>query len=84
MPEPALFPEIAEELILSLEHAHPTRLPTITMSDREIWIEVGKHAVVSFLRSEYERQQDGETLIVQNGQARNPNEDNLNVFTTRD
>tara|TARA_R100001129_G_scaffold39663_2_gene26713 strand:+ start:2002 stop:2226 length:225 start_codon:yes stop_codon:yes gene_type:complete len=39
------------ETIEYLKVAFPPKLPTLKMSDREIWIEVGKQQIIEYLES---------------------------------
>lgn len=39
------------ETIEYLKVAFPPKLPTLEMSDREIWIEVGKQQIIEYLES---------------------------------
>lgn len=45
------LPADADELIRLLDAAFPERCPDPSMSDRDIWIAVGKRQVVRFLLS---------------------------------
>lgn len=50
------FPLIPQELIRALEQLYPDRCPTMEMTDREVWFNAGRAAVVKKLRLEHERQ----------------------------
>lgn len=52
------IPEIPEALIKALEVIFKNQCPDVTMSDREVWVAVGKASVVRFLREEFTRQQE--------------------------
>ena len=45
------IPNNLEETIAYLKVCFPTKLPTIDMSDREIWIEVGKQIIIEYLEN---------------------------------
>lgn len=51
------FPDIPLDLLEALELSFPQRCPDHRMSDREIWIEVGKCKLVEWLRSKFNHQQ---------------------------
>lgn len=58
MDDDTLWPPIDEALLKKLEEVYPERCPEIDASDREIWMYVGRCAVVRMLRAVYLEQQD--------------------------
>lgn len=58
MKESTLKAPIPEELALELDKRFPSKCPSITMSDREIWFYAGKRAVVEFLLEHLKRQNE--------------------------
>lgn len=50
------WPEVTAELVERLDKAVPELCPDPTWSDREIWIYVGRRAVVRMLHSIYDEQ----------------------------
>ena len=57
-PTDETFPQVKEALLLKLEKIFPDTSPPITTPDREIWWKAGQASGVSYLRVEYERQQN--------------------------
>jgi hypothetical protein len=51
------FPPISPELLKALDKAVPSRCPSLSETDREIWLYAGKRALVEFLHAEAARQQ---------------------------
>mgnify|MGYP003136033521 CR=1 FL=1 len=51
---------ITKELLRYLGDVYPDRVPTVAMSEREIWIEVGKISVVRHLEDVYKMQSETE------------------------
>ena len=49
---------ITKELLGYLREIYPDRVPTVAMSEREIWMEVGKISVVRHLEDIYKMQND--------------------------
>ena len=52
------LPLIDKALLIYLRETYPATVPTETMSDRQIWIEVGKISVVRHLEGLYKFQND--------------------------
>lgn len=52
------FPHVPNALIEYLDQAYPLRSPTLSQTDREIWIEVGKHELIEGLRTIHAMQQE--------------------------
>lgn len=52
------LPVIPEDLLEELEERFPDRCPSPSMSDREIWMEVGAQQVIRLLRAEFNRQNE--------------------------
>jgi len=52
------LPHVPNALIDYLATTYPTRLPTLSMTDREIWIAVGKGEVIDDLRAIHKAQQE--------------------------
>ena len=52
------IPPIPDELLKALDARFPERCPEPSWDDRQVWIEVGKRAVVRFLLEEFRRQSD--------------------------
>ena len=52
------IPPLDASLVEALDKRFPERSPQIDMTDRAIWIEVGKREVVRFLLAELKRQSD--------------------------
>jgi hypothetical protein len=66
------FPHIPTELIKALEAAFPERSPYPTESFQELMVQAGRAAVVRFLRSEYDHQNDNILKRPVHVQAQNP------------
>jgi len=45
------YPGVTKALIEWLEATYPNRVPSLEMSDREVWIAVGEQRVISKLRN---------------------------------
>lgn len=49
-------PQITRELIEYLDHIIPDRVPSLEVSDRELWAHIGKVHLVRHLKSIHEEQ----------------------------
>jgi len=54
------LPHIAKNLLIYLRGAFQDRVPTPSMTDREVWMEVGKISVVRHLEDIYKQQNETE------------------------
>ena len=54
------LPHIAQNLLIYLRGAFQDRVPTPSMTDREVWMEVGKISVVRHLEDIYKQQNESE------------------------
>lgn len=54
------LPHIARTLLVYLKEIHRDQVPTVGMSDREIWIEVGKISLIRHLEDIYKQQNETE------------------------
>ena len=52
------LPPVPPELVAALDRLVPHRCPSLTMSEREVWLYAGKRALVDFLQAELARQTD--------------------------
>lgn len=57
------LPVIPEALMKALDERFPERCPDPTWPDRDIWMDVGRRAVIRFLLSEFKRQ--NENILIQ-------------------
>jgi len=57
-PTDETFPQVTKALLVRLEQIFPDRCPDLNTAEREIWFKAGQINVVSYLRVEYERQQN--------------------------
>lgn len=53
---------VSEDLLKYLEDVFPDRLPSKKISDRELWILIGRVEVVRFLRTLKQREEEGDVL----------------------
>lgn len=49
---------VSPELVSTLDSLFPNRHPTLSMTDREIWIAVGQRQVVELLKAKHLEAQD--------------------------
>ena len=54
------LPHITSNLLVYLRKVNQDQVPTVGMSDREIWIEVGKIAIIRHLEDIYNQQNEPE------------------------
>ena len=54
-----ILPHVPNSLIDYFADAYPLRNPTLSMLDREIWIEAGKQELIDDLRAIHKAQQEG-------------------------
>ena len=54
------LPHINRNLLIYLRDVNRDQVPTVGMSDREVWIEVGKIAVIRHLEDIYNQQNETE------------------------
>ena len=54
------WPAIPEDLLRRLDHAVPELCPLPEWSEREVWMYVGRRAVVRMLLSIYDEQNSGD------------------------
>ena len=52
------LPHVARNLLVYLKEVNRDQVPTIGMSDREVWIEVGKISVIRHLEDIFQQQQN--------------------------
>lgn len=57
-PEDREFPTVPLALLKELERLFPVYTPGLDTPERKIWYELGKRAVVTMLRDEYEKQRE--------------------------
>jgi hypothetical protein len=58
MNKPDPFPTVPEALLKKLDAIYPERCADADWTDRKVWIEAGKRAVVRFLWAEFKRQNE--------------------------
>lgn len=58
MTESPKVPLLSEATVAALEKLYPDRVPDPHMTEREIWMHVGKVQVVRMLRQEIERRKE--------------------------
>jgi hypothetical protein len=52
------FPHIPEALVAALDKAFPLTSPTLSDTERAIFVRVGQRQVIEFLREQFRQQQD--------------------------
>ncbi|WP_067516889.1 hypothetical protein [Endozoicomonas ascidiicola] len=55
---PEHLPPIPKALLTALRTRFPLRNPQVTVSERELWMEVGKQDLLEFLEFHLQKQQD--------------------------
>jgi hypothetical protein len=52
------LPYLESDLVQALDKLFPEKCPDPRMSERDIWIYVGKRQLVQFIKEQHERQQE--------------------------
>jgi hypothetical protein len=58
-----IYPNFSRDFLEFLDEIYPNRVPSITMTDREIWIKVGQRSVVDYLKSIKDEESELPTIL---------------------
>lgn len=67
--KPEQIPDVPLEIVEYLDRVFPNSVPTLEMSDREVWASVGARTVVDHLRAIVARQEKSNVYVRPGGPA---------------